>query len=139
MTDYQFSRGNQFAERQTILNGTKFAAILLSRNKFAYALPIEMSCFLKVGLEHSWDANSEYTARVDRDEWKTLIPVATTWLLIAGKAIYEHCHCRKEDLYGGWQKGTWNLQRWNLWKQQLETFAKRGDFDDDAEALHHRQ
>lgn len=94
-----------------------------------------MSCFLKVGLEHPWDANSEYTARVDRDEWKTLIPMATTWLLIAGKAIYEHCHCRKEDLYGGWQKGTWNLQRWNLWKQQLETFAKRGDFDDECRGL----
>ena len=94
-----------------------------------------MSCFLKVGLEHSWDANSEYKARVDRDEWKTLIPVATTWLLIAGKAIYEHCHCRKEVLYGGWQKGTWNLQRWNMWKQQLEAFAKRGDFDDECRGL----
>lgn len=124
-----------FAQRQQFLNATRFAAILLSRNKFASALPPQTSYYLQKGLEHSWDENPEVTARVDRDEWETLIPVATTWLSIAGKAIYEHCHCQKEDLYGGWQRATWNLQRWNMWKQQLEKFAKRKDFNDECRDL----
>jgi hypothetical protein len=140
MIDYDFARHFSPARRelylsqsQQFLNGTKFAAMLLIKNTWASYLPVYTSSFLKIGLEHSYDENSDDIARVDRDEWETLVPVATTWLLIAGKAIYERC--QEDDLYDGWQKGTWNLQRWELWKQQLEQFAERKDFDDECRRL----
>ena len=107
--------------------------MLLSEKKFASGLPWFTSYFLKIGLEHSYDERFEDTTRVSRDEWETLIPAATTWLLIAGRTIYEHC--QEDDLYDGWEKGTWNLQRWNLWKQQLGTFGEGEDFNDECRGL----
>lgn len=124
-----------FARSQQFLNATRFAAILLSRNKFASALPLQTSYYLQIGLDHAWDGSLDKIAWGNHDQWETLIPVATTWLLIAGKTIYEHCHCQKEDLYDGWEMGTWNLQRWDLWKLQLKTFAKRADFNDECRGL----
>ncbi|GAB7325712.1 hypothetical protein MBLNU13_g09679t1 [Cladosporium sp. NU13] len=93
---------------QPLLNATRFAAMLLSKNEFA-------------------------SARVGGGEWEVLLPVATTWLLISGKAIYEHC--LEESLYDGWETDTWDLQRWNLWKQQLEQFAERDDFNAECRSL----
>lgn len=118
---------------QPLLNATRFAAMLLSKNEFASGLPFYTSCFLGAGLEHSWDENSEDIARVGGGEWEVLLPVATTWLLISGKAIYEHC--LEESLYDGWETDTWDLQRWNLWKQQLEQFAERDDFNAECRSL----
>lgn len=140
MTEYKFAqdfsladRGLFLSQRQRFLNGTKFAAVLLRQNKFASGLPLYTSYLLKIGLEHSFDGNSEDVARVDCEEWETLVPAATTGLSIAGKAIYEHC--QKNDLYDRWEKGTRNLQRWNLWKQQLERFVEREDFSDECRSL----
>jgi hypothetical protein len=140
MTDYEpardFSPADRelfLSQRQQFLNGTRFAAVLLSKNKFASGLPWFTSYFLKIGLEHSYDEKFEGITRLSREEWETLIPAATTWLLIAGKTIYEHCH--EDDLYDGWEKGTWDMQRWNLWKQQLGTFGKGEDFNDECRRL----
>jgi hypothetical protein len=81
-----------FARSQQYLKATRFAAMLLGRNRFASALPLEASNLLLVGLEHWYDGKSdEAAARVGRDEWQILVPIATTWLLTAGKTIYEHC------------------------------------------------
>lgn len=122
-----------FAQTHQFLNATRFAATMLSRNKFASGLPVYASYYLTIGLEHSYDEKSEDIVRVDRDEWETLIPIATAWLLIAGKTVYEHC--QDNDLYDGWEKGSWNLQRWNLWKKQLGQFAEREDFNDECRGL----
>ena len=43
------TRSHQF------LNATKFAAKMLSRDKFASALPLMISYYLTIGLEHSYD------------------------------------------------------------------------------------
>ena len=120
--------------------------MLLSRNKFTSDLPCAALQALRIGLEHSYDSNSrdiagvylkEWETRaivgVGREEWETLVPATTTWLSIAGKTIYEHC--QEDNLYDGWEFGTWSLQRWNLWKEQLGRFAKREDFTDECRAL----
>jgi len=136
MTAYTLRPANKevlLARKQPLLSATKFAAMLLSKNEFASGLPFYTSCLLKVGLEHFWDEKSEDIVRVGGDEWEVLIPVATTWLLISGKAIYEHC--LEDDLYDGWERDTWDLQRWNLWKQQLEHFGKRDDFSAECRSL----
>jgi hypothetical protein len=96
------------AQSQQFLKATRFAAMLLSQNFFASTLPLHASYILQIGIEHSYDKHSNEVAGVDCDEWRALVPVATTWLSIAGKTIYKHC--LDEDLYDGWEMGTWNMQ-----------------------------
>jgi hypothetical protein len=134
MADFQYAREFHTEEKdlylarcQQYLKATGFAAMLLSKNKFASALPLEASNMLAIGLEHCYDGESDEAALVGRDEWQILVPVATTWLSVAGKTIYEHC--QDEDLYDGWERGTWNLKPWDLWKEQLGELAKREDFN----------
>lgn len=137
---YQSSReyfpeeeGEFLAQSQQFLNARRFAAILLSRGKFASKFPLEASYMLTTGLEHSYDKDFDDEVRVGRIEWSTLIPIATTWLLVAGKVIYEHC--LGGDLYDGWELGSWNIQRWDLWKKQLGDFEAREDFNDECRDL----
>jgi len=56
--------------------------------------------------------------------------------------IYGHCLGNEvEDLeadietQAGWGGGSWTMQRWTLWKSQLERFAGRDDFDDERRAI----
>jgi hypothetical protein len=69
-----------------------------------------------------------YLAQVDDDEWEALLPLAAAWVSIAGEAIYSHCV--SDDESNGW--GTWEVQRWEEWKKQLERFSKRDDFNEEC-------
>jgi hypothetical protein len=75
-------------------------------------------------------------------EWQVLLPVTAIWLIVAGRAIYSHClNDEVEDLRADietqarWGGGSWTMQRWTLWKTQLEKFAKREDFNDECRAV----
>jgi hypothetical protein len=116
------------AQLPFLLNATRFAATLLERGEFASAFPTEASFILHMTLEHSYDENSNYLAQVDDDEWEALLPLAAAWLSIAGEAIYSHCV--SDDESNGW--GTWEVQRWEEWKKQLERFSKRDDFNEEC-------
>jgi hypothetical protein len=116
------------AQLPFLLNATRFAATLLQRGEFADAFPTEASFILHMALEHSYDEHSNYLAQVDDDEWEALLPLAAAWLSIAGEAIYSHC--ASDDESNGW--GTWEVQRWEEWKKQLERLSKRDDFNEEC-------
>jgi hypothetical protein len=124
-------KDDYLAQIPRLVNATRFAAKLLQKGSFAIALPLEANCCLYLGLEHSY--NKETINRVDVDESPLLIPAATTWLLVAGEKIYEHCF--GDDTSNGWNRGTWSPQRWELWKKHLMSFAEREDFNDQCHEL----
>ena len=124
-------RDDYLARIPLLINATRFAAKLLQKGIFAFALPLEATCCLKLGLEYSY--NDELSDGPEADEFPLLIPAATTWLLFAGETIYEHCS--SGDTSNGWDRGLWNLQRWDLWKRQLTSFAKREDFNEECREL----
>jgi hypothetical protein len=133
-------KDDYLAQASRLLNGTRFAAMLLERGEFTGSLPRHASDCLNMGIEQDYDDKSDLSAKAY--EWKVLFPAAATWLTIAGKAIYSHClNDEVEDLQandetqGGWGGGSWTLQRWTLWKAQLERFTGRRDFDDERRAI----
>lgn len=72
-------------------------------------------------------------------EWRLLIPAAATWLLVAGRTIYEHCLDSQSPMLGEndrsreeWVEGQFSLQRWSCWKERLRTFTERRDFSDEC-------
>jgi hypothetical protein len=68
-----------------LLNGTRFAATLFERgfDVPGLNLPARTDHFLEDGIESSH--NDDHV--VKSQEWKVLLPVSATWLMIAGKAI----------------------------------------------------
>lgn len=92
-----------------------------------------------MGIEQNYDARSELSVKAY--ECEVLLPIAATWLHIAGKAIHSHCLNEEvEDLkadietQAGWGGGSWTMQRWALWKAQLQGFSKRDDFNEECRA-----
>ena len=138
---YPLERKDDFlGQASCLLNGTRFAAVLLERGEFFGGLPRYASDFLRMGIEQDYDDRSELSAKAY--EYEVLIPAAATWLTIAGKAIYSHClNDEVEDLQAdvqaqaGWGGGSWTMQRWDLWKAQLEGFSRRDDFNDECRAI----
>lgn len=127
--DTDFARSADFSteERDDFLarisrfvNATRFAAKLLQKGISAVALPLEATCCLQLGLEYPYNKNA--SEGPNADEFPLLIPAATTWLLIAGEMIYEHCS--SGDTSNGWDRGSSNLQRWELWKKQLRALRR---------------
>lgn len=119
------------AQIPRLVNATRFAAKLLQKGSFAFALPLEASCCLRFDLEYSYEKEAE--SGTGADESTLLIRAAATWLLFAGEAIYEHCF--GDDTSNGWDSGRWNLERWELWKRPLAIFAERGDLSEDCREL----
>lgn len=120
-----------------LLNMTKFAAALLERGDFISGLPMQVSDCLSMGIEQ--DYNDKKDVNMKPLEWQVLLPTASTWLIIAGKVIYDHCLNNEVEDPGadaetqtGWGGGTWTVQRWGFWKAQLGAFAERKDMDDEC-------
>jgi hypothetical protein len=128
---YPEEKEDFLAQIPRLVNATRFAAKLLQKGSFAFALPLEASCSLRAGLEYSYDKDPFEGPHAD--DAVLLIPAATTWLFFAGETIYEHC-CGG-DTSNGWIRGPWNLERWNLWKRQLTDFAAREDFSEECREL----
>jgi hypothetical protein len=113
-----------------LLNGTIFAATLFERG---FRLPLlrwfpKIDDFLMEGIESPH--NDEHFVKAQ--EWKVLLPVATAWIMIAGKIIYKTCledHGASLNLHS---KRVWNRSRWELWKEQLRVFENRQDFDEEC-------
>ena len=129
-----------FSQTSRLLNGTKFSAMLLEQGEFMGGLPRYASDFLKMGLEQDHDEKAALSVKAY--EWQVLLPVTAIWLIVAGRAIYSHClNDEVEDLRADietqarWGGGSWTMQRWTLWKTQLEKFAKREDFNDECRAV----
>jgi hypothetical protein len=122
------------------LNGTKFAAMLLEKGAFSIGLPGKASDALSLGLERLYTKESDQS--MDSVEAQVLLPAATTWLLVAGKAIYSHCLNNETETYGadvktreGWGGGTWTLQRWETWQRRLQEFLERDDIDGECREI----
>lgn len=120
-----------------LLNGTKFAAMLLEKNVFTINLPMEASDALKLGIEKlCTDKSNHY---INSIEAQVLLPATTTWLLVAGKMIYSHCLNNEIERYGadlktrqGWGRGTWTIDRWEGWQERLHEIADLDDVNEEC-------
>jgi hypothetical protein len=107
-----------------------FAATLFERG---FRLPLltwfsKIDDFLMDGIESFH--NDEHFVKAQ--EWKVLLPVATAWIIIAGKTIYKTCleeHGASLNLHS---KRVWNIPRWELWKAQLRVSESKHDFNEEC-------
>lgn len=127
------------AQAPRLLNTTKFAALLLTKGEAIFSLPWSAGFMLSMGLEQ--DHVVEDPEVIKGHEWRILVPAAATWLLIAGKIIYERCMMQDsgqvdEDCMQRkeWSEGIWTMERWSNWKKQLLRFSERVDFNDECRA-----
>ena len=114
--------------------------MLLERGVFTTGLPRKASDALKLGLEQAYDEENDRNMKPF--EAQVLVPAAATWLLVAGKTIYNHCLNGEIEQYGadiktceGWGGGTWTRARWEYWAEQLQEFAGRDDMNDECRAI----
>lgn len=129
---YSEEMDDYFARGQQVLNATGFAARLFERGLYASELHQEAALAIKDGIEQPFD---EHNKTKSQEELRYLLPIAATWLLIAGKKIYsislanslndaEWSIGRREDQWG------WCKQRWELWHHRLQRLANSEDIDD---------
>lgn len=113
-----------------LLNATKFAARLLEIGELTKGLPQELAIFMRNATEETFD--EETWEGMERDYRQFMVPLAATWLLVAGKTIYSHC--RNDEIAvpdgdrRGWAAYSWTKQLWAHWKTKFKDFAAREDF-----------
>jgi hypothetical protein len=112
------------------LNSTKFAAKLLARGEFIIGLPLMAAIKLWQATEQTYDEYDWF----ENYERQVLVPVAATWLLIAGESIYSHClNDGIEDINAeGWARCTWTRELWANWKKRFQCFAESDDLNDEC-------
>jgi hypothetical protein len=113
-----------------LLNGTRFAATLFEQGFHLPGLDLAVQAdhFLEDGFESSHD--DEHL--VKSQAWKVLLPVSATWILIAGKTIYQMCLDGQKVGPNVHSKRVWSKSRWEHWKEQLRSFENRHDFDEEC-------
>ncbi|KAL8990078.1 MAG: hypothetical protein Q9177_001186 [Variospora cf. flavescens] len=100
------------AQRATLMNVVTFGALYLVHGR----TNIGMSSRAEVSMMHGLETS--YRSPEQRRRAKTLVPPAATWILLAGKKIYELCKS------GVPQRGRgYSLERWDLWKEDLFAIA----------------
>jgi hypothetical protein len=112
------------------LNSTQFAAKLLARGEFIIGLPLMATIKLWQATEQTYDGEDWF----EPYERQVLIPVAATWLLIAGELIYSHClNDELEDTSAeGWARCTWTRELWATWKKRFQCFAQSDDLNNEC-------
>jgi hypothetical protein len=130
---YDYSPGelDEFlAQTPHLLNGTRFAATLFDQGFHipALNLPTQADYFLEDGIESSHNDNHFVKAQ----EWKVLVPVSATWIVIAGKTIYRMCLDGQDVRPNSRIERVWDKPRWELWKEQLQVFGNRHDFNEEC-------
>lgn len=91
-------------------------------------MPGQADCFVEDGIESSHGDKHLVKAQ----EWKVLVPVATAWIVIAGKPIYKMCLCDQGASQNLYHKRIWNKPKWEHWKDQLRSSENRHDFEEEC-------
>lgn len=124
------------AQRQGLLNSTKFAASLLERSVCLIELSEKAFSVIWQAVEQNYD-DETFGETVLQLERQILIPAAATWLLIAGKTIYDQF--AKEDIAQSdanvqaresSAELPWSKRQWSRWKIRFQELAS-----DQAQAL----
>ncbi|MCJ1262146.1 hypothetical protein MMC22_002016 [Lobaria immixta] len=107
-----------------LLNATTFAAVYLNRRKDSVGTLYYAIHSLTAGVEEPYQTPDQY-----RDA-AMYVPPAVTWILLAGKWIYELC---THDM--NCEDGA-SLQQWAFWKKRFGEIAKtqglQGEIKDHA-------
>jgi hypothetical protein len=113
-----------------LLNGTRFAATLFEQGFHLPSLNLAAQAdhFLEDGIESSH--KDEHV--VKSQAWKVLLPVSATWILVAGKTIYKMCLDGQKVSLDLHSKRVWDKPRWEHWKERLQLFENRLDFDEEC-------
>lgn len=128
--------GDWDAQAVPLLNATTFGAIYLAHGR----QPIGMTFHAEVSLMHG----VEVPCQTPEQHRRALmyVPPAATWILLAGKNIYELCkndHDRKDGDPGStpdgdewlWGKSRgYSLGRWAFWKKRFSEIATTRELDE---------
>ena len=112
------------AQRTVLLNVTTFGALYLARGLRSIGMDLHAEDSLMDGLEEPYDTPEQ------RRRAATVVPPASTWILLAGEAIYEFCkkeHKRREGL-GQYGRG-YSLGRWVVWKEKFGLIGALGNLE----------
>lgn len=122
-----------FAQAPYFLNSSRFAATLLEEGHEVFLLDLTgpADASLRQGVENPYDSTHEVVSR----EWKVLLPAAATWLLIAGKKVYQTCLDEDEGSRRSTGRRNWSRQMWEDWKEMLQKLSDREDIDEESRSF----
>jgi hypothetical protein len=108
---YGLSGGDDYiAQNPGLLKATQFTAKLLPKGKLAFGIPTVAGVALWLATEGKEQIYGDpKLSWYEVGERQVLVPVATTWLLIAGEILYSHCLEGKGGLSAMWSKARWSL------------------------------
>lgn len=99
-----------------LLNATTFAAVYLARSKDSVGtLSYAINSF-RAGVKVPYQTSDQYW------DAAVYVPPAVTWIILAGKRIYELC---KSDLNreDGTLRNVASLEQWAFWKKRFGKIA----------------
>lgn len=96
------------AQRATLMNVVTFGALYLTYGQKDLGMSFHAEVSFMHGIEESYVTPEQQRRAI------TNVPPAATWILLAGKKIYELCSNGKLDRGRGF-----SLERWALWKSKL--------------------
>lgn len=118
-----------------VLNATTFAAEFLSRASFETHMMFFATGDLASALERGVEGEREEIERM-------YLPVAETWIRIAGKKIYQYCDGGSLSAEGYaasgplWEHGNEvSVERWKFWKERFASLAEDPQIGDEAGGL----
>ncbi|MCJ1462811.1 hypothetical protein MMC07_001414 [Pseudocyphellaria aurata] len=133
--------GNWDAQAMPLLNATTFGAMYLAKGKQPIGMYFHAEISLMLGIEVPYET-------LDQQRRAAMyVPLAATWILLAGKELYELCkndYDRKDGAPGctpygeEWLRGKgrgYSLGRWALWKKRFGEIALTQGLPDDVKDI----
>lgn len=124
------------AQAVPLLNATTFGAMYLAHGRQPIGMPFHAEVSFMQGIEVSCQTPEQLRCAA------MYVPPAATWVLLAGKSIYELCkidHDYRKD--GGpptslWGQGRgYSLDRWAFWKKRFGEIAKTQGLKDEVKDI----
>ena len=102
------------AQKATLVNVVTFGALYLANGRRDLGMAFHAEVSFLEGIEEPYQTSEQQRRAA------TMVPPAATWILLAGKKIYELCQV--DDGKNG--KGrAFSLERWSLWKSKFGEIA----------------
>lgn len=130
--------GSWDAQAVPLLNATTFAAMYLVDGKQSIGMPFHAEVSLMQGIEVPCETPEQQRCT------SMYVPPAATWILLAGKSIYQLCktdYNRKDGAPGStpdnvvwlWGKGRgFGLERWAFWKGRFNDISGTQNLSDEV-------
>ena len=109
------------AQKATLFNVITFSALYLNHGQKDIGMSFHAEVSLMEAIEVSYETPEQQRRAA------TVVPLAATWILLAGVKIHELCKSGKDDKGRGFSIG-----RWALWKEKFSEIATNHALGDDV-------